>query len=366
MMQASIAQQEYRLVEQTTRMMATDVSVHVAVPPAEEASAQAAIAACMAWLREVEQRLTRFNPESELCQLNNAAGHWRGVSRLTFTAVQEALIAAEMSDGLFDPTLLPQLEALGYDRDFAQITSEAATLPETQTGPSASDGSWHRIQMDARRQRIHLPEGTRLDLGGIAKGWAADAALKRCFRSFENVIINVGGDLRLRGQRQPDEHWAVGIRDPRYDHRPGPTPNIAVLTLGQGGLATSGGTHRFWQQGGQRRHHLLDPRTGLPANVWISFTGEEEMEEAESARLIATATALAPTTARAEAATKVALLRGYPDALHAVEQAWAGAAQVKADKGVALLLVLGTGEVVLSANMQAYLDTCGGGGMVWM
>jgi thiamine biosynthesis lipoprotein len=365
MMKASIAQQEYRLIEQTSRIMATDVSAHVAVPPAEEAGAQVAVEACMAWLREVDRRLTRFNPESELCQLNNAAGSWRGVSRLVFTAVQEALIAAEASDGLFDPTLLPQLEALGYDRDFAQIASDAGSTPGTQATPPASSGGWRRIQMDARQQRIQLPQGTRLDLGGIAKGWAADVALKRCFRSFANVIINVGGDLRLRGQRQPGERWAVGIRDPRHDHLPGPAPNIAVLTLGQGGLATSGATSRFWRQGDQWRHHLLDPRSGLPANVWISFRGEEETQQTELAHLIATATALAPTAARAEVAAKVALLRGYPDALHAVERAWAGDAQIRADKGVALLLVLGTGEVVLSANMQEYLDTCGGGGKIW-
>ena len=187
-------------------------------------------------------------------------------------------------------------------------------------------------------------------------------ALKRYFRSFENVIINLGGDLRLRGRRQPDEEWAVGICDPRQDHLPGPKSNIVVLSLGRGGLATSGGTSRFWQQGNQWRHHLLDPRSGLPANVWISFRGEEEDE---SARLIATATALAPTAARAEVAAKVALLRGYPDALHAVERAWAGDAEMKADRGVALLLVLGTGKVVVSANMQDYLDTCGGGGILW-
>jgi thiamine biosynthesis lipoprotein len=366
MMKASTAQQEYRLVEQTSRIMATDVSAHVAVPPSEEARAQAAIAACMTWLREVERRLTRFQPESELCRLNSAAGSWRSVSRLLFGAVQEALTAAESSAGLFDPTLLPQLEALGYDRDFAEIARNADGMSSAHIAPAASSGSWRQIQMDARRQRVQLPQGTRLDLGGIAKGWAADVALKRCFRSFENVIINVGGDLRLRGRRQPDERWAIGIRDPRHDHLAGPAPNIAVMTLGRGGLATSGGTSRFWQQGGQRRHHLLDPRTGLPANVWISFRGEAEMQDAESAHLIATATALAPTAARAEVAAKVALLRGYPEALQAVERAWAGGAGLEADKGVALLLVLGTGEVVVSANMEAYLDTCGGGGMLWL
>ncbi len=360
MTRANITQQKYLVVEQTRRIMGTNVSVYVAVLPSQEASAQAAIEACMVWLREVDHRLTRFNPTSELCQLNGDSGEWRGVSRLTFTAVQEALAAAETSAGLFDPTMLPQLEALGYDRDFALIGSDANGRPETQA--AASSGSWQQIQMDARQQRILLPQGTRLDLGGIAKGWAADVALKHYFRSFENVIINLGGDLRLRGRRQPDEEWAVGICDPGQDHLPGPKPNIVTLTLGRGGLATSGGTSRFWQQGNQWRHHLLDPRSGLPANVWISFRGEEEDA---SARLIATATALAPTAARAEVAAKVALLRGYPDALHAVERAWAGDAEMKADKGVALLLVLGTGKVVVSANMQDYLDTCGGGGMLW-
>jgi FAD:protein FMN transferase len=363
----TLAPQEYVLVEQTRRMMATDISVHVAVPSSQEASARAAIESCMDWLKEVEQRLTRFNPESELCQLNSTAGTWCSVSWLTFTAVQEALAAAATSAGLFDPTLLPQLEALGYDRDFAEIASDADATPEPQPDPPASTASWRGIRMDAKRQRIRLPKGTRLDLGGIAKGWAADVALKRCFQSFENVIINVGGDLRLRGQRQPGELWAVGIRDPRYDHLPGPAPNITVLTLGKGGLATSGGTSRFWRQGGKQRHHLLDPRSGLPANVWISFSGEEEeTDEADPAHLIATATALAPTAAQAEVAAKVALLRGYPDALHAVEHAWAGNAEIKADAGVALLLVLGTGEVVVSANMQAYLDIDGGGGMTWL
>jgi thiamine biosynthesis lipoprotein len=358
---ADTTHQEYLLVEQTRRIMGTDVSVYVAVPPSEQASAQAAIEACMAWLREVDRRLTRFNPASELCQLNAASGKWRPVSRLLFTAVQEALTAAEMSAGLFDPTLLPQLEALGYDRDFALIGS-ADHSPVEPAEPGASSGSWQQIQLDAKRQRILLPRGTRLDLGGIAKGWAADVALKRYFHSLEHVIINLGGDLRLRGRRQPDEEWAVGIRDPRLDHLPGPIPHIVVLTLGQGGLATSGGTSRFWQQGNRWRHHLLDPRSGLPANVWISFRGEAE--EA-SAQLIATATALAPTAARAEVAAKAALLRGYPDALHAVERAWAGDAEMDADTEVALLLVLGTGKVVVSANMQDYLDTCGGGGMLW-
>ena len=168
MTRANITQQKNLVVEQTRRIMGTDVSVYVAVPPSEQASAQAAVEACMAWFRDVDRRLTRFNTTSELCQLNDASGEWRTVSRLTFTAVQEALAAAETSAGLFDPTLLSQLEALGYDRDFALIGSDANGTPETQA--AASSGSWQQIQMDARQQRIFLPRGDTARSGGHCQG----------------------------------------------------------------------------------------------------------------------------------------------------------------------------------------------------
>ncbi len=395
----SLSEQKQALVEQSSRIMATDVSVHLAVAPAEEAIAHAALLACMEWMREVERRLTRFDAQSDLCQLNAAAGRWQPVSEMLFTVAREAVAAAEKSVGLFDPTLLPQLEALGYDRDFSQLSRQAsvgptsASLPDPvsdgsdapvpaglpgrqarsgdfnrrRAGCTASQESWRNIQFDARRRAIRLPQGTRLDLGGIAKGWAADMALKRFFRPFANVIVNVGGDLRLRGGPQPGETWAVGIRNPREDHLP-TGDNIAIVSMGQGGLATSGATRRWWYQGGQRQHHLLDPRTGRPASLWIPPASDNQ-EDTNAAQMIATATALAPTAARAEVAAKVALLRGYPAALRAVEAAWTNHSEAEArgplDESVALLLVLGNGEIVLSANMNEYLATCGAGGAIW-
>jgi len=358
-----LSQQKQALVEQSSRIMATDVSVHLAVAPAEETIAHAALLACMEWMREVERRLTRFDAQSELCQLNDAAGRWQPVSEMLFTVAREAVAAAEQSDGLFDPTLLPQLQALGYDRDFSLLSRAADGQTRSASVPSASQERWRDIQCDDRRRAIRLPQGTRLDLGGIAKGWAADTALKRFFRPFANVIVNVGGDLRLRGGPEPGETWAVGIRNPPEDDLP-TGDNIAIVRMGQGGLATSGATRRWWYQGDQRQHHLLDPRTGRPASLWMPG-----VEEADAAQMIATATALAPTAARAEVAAKAALLRGYPAALHAVDAAWnnpgEAAARVSVDAGVALLLVLGNGEIVLSANMNEYLETCGAGGAIW-
>jgi FAD:protein FMN transferase len=364
----ALTQQKRTLVEASSRMaMANNVSIHLAVSPAEENSARAALQAGMEWMREVERRLTRFDARSELCQLNAAAGHWQPVSEMLFAVVREAVAAAEKSDGLFDPTLLPQLEALGYDRDFSLLNRAANEHDLAERESAASQQSWRAIQCDARRRAIRLPLGTRLDLGGIAKGWAADRALKRFFRRFANVIVNVGGDLRLRGGPQPGETWSVGIRDPRADHLPA-GDNIALVYFGRGGLATSGASRRWWYQGGQRQHHLLDPRTGRPASL-CTPRHSEDAAETDAAQLIATATTLAPTAARAEVAAKVALLRGYPAALEAVEAAWneggANGTHAAAEEGVALLLVMGDGQIVLSNNMNAYLAICGAGGAIW-
>lgn len=357
------------LVEQRERMMATEVSLHLAVAPGEEASARGALAGCFAWLREVERRLTRFQAESELSRLNEKAGRWCGVSAMLFAAVSEALDAAQASAGLFDPALLPHLEALGYDRDFSLLPRHPSAADHDEAPVALPLGRWREIKLDRKRHRMRLPPDTRLDLGGIAKGWAADRVVKRLMKQWANVLANVGGDLRLRGGPQPGESWAVGIGDLRDEGRKACDTHRAVITFGHGGLATSGATRRWWYQGGERRHHLLDPRTGRPASLWIpAEMGKPGQPDAD--RLIAAATALAPTAARAEVAAKVALLRGYPEALRAVESAWqrntATGPQLPTDRGVALLLILGSGAVVHSANLEEYLETCAGGGMLWV
>ena len=143
----------------------------------------------------------------------------------------------------------------------------------------------------------------------------------------------------------------------------GGAPHVAVITLSRGGLATSGALRRWWLRDGQRQHHLLDPRTGRPMPLWIDDRDPAEPGSTSANPLLATATALAPTAARAEVAAKVALLRGYPRALQAVEAAWkrygAVGPETDADAGVALALTFGNGEVVLSQNLSAYLASWG-------
>lgn len=352
------------VVTQFARIMATDISVQIAAPPEQESVARAAAADCMSFFAEVDERLSRFKPESEVSRLNRTEGTWFAASHLLFTCVALALDAARETGGLFDPTLLHQIEALGYDRDFAEIARrETVGLP---AGAGArSGGGWRGVELDREGRRIRLPSGVGLDLGGIAKGWAADVALERYCAAFPGALVNLGGDLRLYGGPQPGEPWSVGVRDPRTELEPGDPTYIAVIAFSRGGLATSGALSRWWLRGGQRHHHLLDPRTGQSIPLWIADEPQDDRDH--SPRRIATVTALAPTGARAEVAAKLALLRGYPEALRPIEAAWEryGAirpsddASVSPDAGVALLVTFGNGDIVLSKNMPEYLATWG-------
>lgn len=371
------------LIEQTRKGMGTLLGVHVVAEPEREQAAQLAVDACFAWWDEVERRLTRFDDASELCQLNAAGGGWRAVSATLHTAVEQSIRAASASDGLFDPTLLDRTAALGYDRDFKTIAPDessvgasvgAAPRQRTTRHPTAGlsrRGAWRNIQLDPARRRLNLPPGVRLDLGGIAKGWAADVALECFFAQFPDVIVDLGGDMRVRGETPEGEPWPIGIGDPRTVAGRA-EPEQTVITLRRGAVATSGAGERWWRRDGQRQHHLLDPRTGQAARLWIT---DDRGAADDPATLIAWASALAPTAAHAEVAAKVALLRGYPQALRTVEAAWS-AWQAHADaesepapygdEGVALVVALGSGEVVCSSNLQQYVDTLGGGGDIWL
>lgn len=365
------------VILEARRLMGTEVSVQIAAQERDVAGARAAAQEALAWLTEVDACLSRFQPESELCRLNAAAGTWFVASELLYSAVRKAIAGARASAGLFDPTLLRQLQALGYDRDFAAIADPAPrTAPTAVSGSDCSaapapapGGRWRAIALDDARRRIRLPEGVALDLGGIAKGWAADVALDRFCAGYVGAILNVGGDLRVRGGPCPGQAWSVGIRDPR-EERPEDMGAVkltcaqrAAITFSRGGLATSGAVRRWWWHHGTRQHHLLDPRTGRPMALWLAGAPADGKEHLT----IATVTALAPTAARAEVATKVALLRGYPHALLAVERAWdrwgaLGPDATSADVGVALVIILGDGRLVTSAHISAWLDTWGTAG----
>lgn len=338
-------QQDLLLVERSCQVLGTGASINLAVPPDQLLEACAAIEDCLAWLKEVDQRLTLSDPASELCQLNDSAGHWQPVSDLLLAVVQEAMRQSQASAGLFDPTLGSSVKKPGTDRAFS--------LPANR---------WSDVQLDVKRSGIYLPIGIRLDLGSLAKGWAADVVGNQRLRPFANVLVNVGGTLLLRGRQTRYALWAAGLRTPKPQSLAGSPPERAAITLRRGGLATETATRgKSNHQGFQ---HLPGLRSLYPSVPWNALEAAAP-DENESTPLITTATALARTAAHAEVAALVALQRGYPEAVRVVESAWrddkASRHHLSVDRSVALLLVLESGEVVCSEHLEAYLERYAGG-----
>ena len=204
-------------------------------------------------LADWERRLSRFLPDSELSQLNGRVGQPVVVTPLLFEAIRAGVAAARATDGIFDPTLLPQLRRIGYSDSFDRMPPSLAATDEA----AREGGDWRGIVLDRRSRTVVLPPGCAVDLGGIAKGMAADAAIGLVAgQGVKAALVSVGGDLCVHGLPPAARAWRVLV---------GNVPSREVVSLVRGALATSGVTRRHWLQGEARRHHLLDPRTGDPA-----------------------------------------------------------------------------------------------------
>lgn len=259
------------------RAMGTDVRLWVP-PGTPDAVLDVAEDAVRAEFEDQERRFSRFRADSELSRVNAAAGDWVEVTPAFAEVAGLAIEAARTTRGLFDPTVLGALLAAGYDRDFDDLLAGA----RAQLHPLAPAGRAAEIALEA--DRIRLPRGCGIDLGGIAKGWTVDHAAHRALAvGADWALVSAGGDLRIAGDAPV---LAIDVEDPAG------TSGETCLRLGldAGAIATSSITRRSWGPG---LHHLIDPRTSRPAQ-----TGALQ------------ATALAATCAEAEVASKVLLLRG--------------------------------------------------------
>jgi thiamine biosynthesis lipoprotein len=205
-------------------------------------------------LHDVDLACSRFRPDSEVSRLRQ--GREVPVGPVLAEALAVALRAARLTDGLVDPTVGGAVRALGYDRDFAAIV-------DGPVAPRAVPG-WHRVLLDADRGAVLLPRGIDLDLGATAKALAADQAARAISAMAGcGVLVSLGGDIAVAGE-PPAGGWRVAVGD---DHRTAVADPQTVVTVRGGGLATSSTTQRTWLREGVRQHHIVDPRTGRPADV---------------------------------------------------------------------------------------------------
>jgi FAD:protein FMN transferase len=260
--------------------------------------------AARARIDQLESRWSRFRPDSEVCELTRRAGAAVAVSADTRLLVQRSIDAWRMSGGFFDPTVLGAVIRAGYDRSFD-------TLPaDTTSGTSLLLIGCTDIELDDTT--VRLPPGTGFDPGGIGKGLTADLVVSELLAAgADGACVNLGGDLRVAGEPPEGDGWTCAIR---HEWLVDPLVHVGVA---DGGVATSTTLRRSWIVDGERRHHLIDPATGVPSTTDLTA-----------------ATVIAGEAWQAEVLAKAVLLRGSRRAFDLIDGSGAVALVVDDRGGV--------------------------------
>ena len=239
----------------TRAFTAMDTGMTLAVHAADQAAADEAADACQQRVRELDTLLAPDGDGSELARANAAGGAAVAVSASVGALVEAALDAARETGGAFDPTVYPLTDAWGFTDGAHRVPSpeEIATL-RAHVGYAA-------VQVDGAAGTLTLDGGAQIDVGGVAKGFAADelSALLR-ERGVASALFDLGGNVTAFGAKPDGSPWKVGIADPSAPDQLAGTLAVQDVTG-----STSGAYQRFFDEGGTRYHHLLDPATGYPA-----------------------------------------------------------------------------------------------------
>ncbi len=198
----------------------------------------------------LERCWSRFLPDSDVCRVNANAGRWTAVSPCTRNAVMLAAAGRDHTAGRYNPLLGRNIEDLGYDCPFNEVVTRRTLkgpADNQRTGNTADD-----IDIDGSANRVRIPDGTALDLGGIGKGYAGDFVADALLAlGATGVMVNLGGDVRVAGDCPAGDHWSIQV-----GHRD------EVVLLDDGAVAFTTTDKRRWTHNETVVHHLLDPLTG--------------------------------------------------------------------------------------------------------
>ncbi len=192
------------------------------------------------FVHESEARFSRFSDTSELSDLNRSAGRWFQASTDLFAVIVLARRFFHITRGLFDPSILQDLRRVGYDKSMDLLRKEGST-PLFESLLEGEHHSFSEIDLDEAGQKVRLPEGMAIDLGGIAKGWIAEQAAVVLSGYASPCVVNAGGDMFLVGLPEGETHWQVELEDPFQ-----PENTLTMLRVNPGAVATSTVTKRIW------------------------------------------------------------------------------------------------------------------------
>ncbi len=215
----------------------------------------------------IDRACSRFRSDSDLERVNDANGRETEVGPDLLSALDVALDAASSTDGDVDPTIGEALRVLGYDCDFASVAPSGRTVVRV-----AKVSGWRSVTVDRARHTVQLPRNVRLDLGATAKALAADrCALAAAGAAGCGVLVSLGGDISVSGVA-PADGWPIQIADwhggdAGLAHDAALDGAHPIVSITEGGLATSSTTVRRWTRGHEAIHHIVDPSTGRSSDV---------------------------------------------------------------------------------------------------
>lgn len=245
---------------QTFRAMAAEHEIELA--SADVDLARRAAASAIADVKRIEAKYSRYRDESVTSRINRAAGGEPvRIDAETAALLRYADQCHELSGGLFDITSGVLRRAWDFKR-------EPPLLPDAgQLAAAVALVGWREVEWDSRTCRLPRA-GMEIDFGGIGKEYAADRVATICLEhGLRHGFVNLGGDLRAIGPRGDGSPWRVAVRHPRVQDGV-----VAGFDLATGALATSGDYERFFEIGGRRYCHILNPRSGMPVGHWQSIS----------------------------------------------------------------------------------------------
>jgi len=262
----SCGKKEYSKVE-----FLMDTVVEIKVYHKNKGEAQKAIDSSMEEMRRVEQKMSCFLPGSEVSRINKEAflegkkgsplaEGWIPLSDELFSLLEETVLLSKLTKGSFDITIFPLWKIWKFEGENSEVPGK---------------GEIEKVLKLVNYNNVILKDGKigfarkemGIDLGGIAKGYAVDAAvnvLKK--KNINSAMVNAGGDMYVLGRKQ-GKFWRIGIRHPRREGE-----ILGIIEVENKAVVTSGDYERFFFSGGKRYHHIINPKTGYPADECQSVT----------------------------------------------------------------------------------------------